>query len=152
MAQRLRHLERLFPGLVGSDYSKTSEVDPQYNCFAFAVHDTRQYWQKIAVRGYYWPLERDDRIQDWVRALELNNFKETDNWDLEAGFEKGSIYVLDGSPEHVARQLEDGKWVSKIGSYEDIMHASLEALKGGEYGEPRIVMKRKRPIRSGSST
>ena len=150
MGERLPHLEDLFPGLIGSNYSKQSEQDPQYNCFAFAVHDTRQYWQKLAVKGYYWPLERDDRVQDWIRALELNNFKVTDSSDLEPGFEKVSIYVLNGSPEHVARQVEDGKWVSKIGSEEDIMHEDLQALKGKEYGEPTIIMKRKRPTKLGS--
>ena len=74
MPERLAHLEQLFPALSKSGYSKSSERDPGYNCFAFAVHDTGQYWQKVAVRGYYWPLERDDRVEDWVKALSLNNF------------------------------------------------------------------------------
>src|SRR5438128_7714393 len=107
MATKLIHLEALFPALSKSGYSKSSERDPAYNCFAFAVHDAGQYWQKVAVRGYYWPLERDDRVEDWIEALRLNNFRITDNWNLEPGFEKVCIYVSDaGSPEHVARQLE----------------------------------------------
>jgi len=74
MTDRLTHLEDLFPALATSGYSKSSEYDPKYNCIAFAVHDRGQFWQKIAVRGYYWPLERDDRLEDWIRALELNNY------------------------------------------------------------------------------
>lgn len=148
MSERLAHLERLFPALSESGYSKSSGKDPAYNCFAFAVHDKGQFWQKIAVRGYYWPLERDDRVDDWIRALGLNNFTVTDNCDLEAGFEKVSIYVNDdGSPEHVARQLESGEWTSKIGKLEDIQHATLGALEGKEYGKATIFMKRKRFVK-----
>jgi len=144
MGERLPHLERLFPALAESVYGKSSEQDSGYNCFAFAVHDTGQWWQKVAVRGYYWPLERDDRTEDWVRALELNNFRTTDNWDLEPGLEKVCIYVTaSGSPEHIARQLESGLWTSKIGEYEDIQHASLQALESDDYGAPKIVMSRK---------
>jgi hypothetical protein len=145
MPERLVHLEELFPALSSSGYSKSSEADPAYNCFAFAVHDTGQYWQKVAVHGYYWPLERDDRIEDWVKALSLHNFKLTDTGDLEPGFEKVCIYMNDdGSPEHVARQLESGEWTSKIGKREDIQHATLAALEGKEYGDATIFMKRKR--------
>ena len=98
------------------------------------------------MRGYYWPLERDDRVEDWIEALRLHNFKITDNGDLEPGFEKACIYVNDdGSPEHVARQVESGEWTSKIGRREDIQHATLAALEGKEYGHATIFMKRKRP-------
>jgi hypothetical protein len=141
----LPHLEALFPALAESEYSKSSEQDPFYNCFAFAVHDTGQWWQKVHLNGYYWPLERDDRLEDWITALGLNNFKVTDNWDLEPGIEKVAIYVNGaGSPEHVARQLESGQWTSKIGKGEDIEHTTLAALRGTEYGEPTVCMKRKR--------
>ena len=126
MSGSLPHIEKLFPALAEAGYSKSSEQNPCYNCFAFAVHDTGQYWQKLSVNGYYWPLERDDRLEDWVRASGLNNFEPTDNWDLEDGFEKVCIYVnAAGSPEHVARQLESGKWTSKIGKLEDIEHETL---------------------------
>jgi hypothetical protein len=145
MPGELPHLERLFPRLLQSEYSKSSEPEPFYNCFAFAVHDTGQYWQKVQVRGYYWPLERDDRVEDWVRALRLNNFEVTDNWELEARLEKVAIYVNeDGTPEHVARQLESGHWTSKIGKLEDIQHSTLSALEGAEYGKATVVMQRLR--------
>jgi hypothetical protein len=115
MATRLPHLERLFPALKTSGYSKSSEDDPAYNCFAFAVHDTG------------------------------HNYVLTDSWDLEAGFEKVSIYVnKEGSPEHVSRQLESGIWTSKIGRREDIEHPHLAALEGQEYGKATVVMNRTR--------
>jgi hypothetical protein len=90
-------------------------------------------------------LERDDRIEDWVAALKLNNFTLTESCELEAGFERVCIYVNeDGLPQHVARQLESGRWTSKIGRYEDIEHPTLSGLEGKEYGKAKIVMKRKR--------
>lgn len=142
----LTHLEALFPVLSTSNYEKSSEKDPTYNCVAFAVHDTKQFWQKVRVRGYYWPIERDDRLEDWVKVFALHNYEITDNWELEPDFEKICIYVTtDGSPEHVARQLGSGMWTSKIGKLEDIIHATLAALEGTEYGTPTIVMKRRRP-------
>jgi hypothetical protein len=145
MADRLPHLEKLFPALASSGYSKSSEYDPGYNCIAFAVHDKGQWWQKVAVRGYYWPIDRDDRLEDWIKALGLNGYSVTDNWDLEKGIEKVAIYVnQDGSPEHVSRQLESGTWTSKMGKHEDIEHPRLAALKGKEYGEAMVVMKRRR--------
>ena len=100
------------------------------------------------MRGYYWPLQRDDRLEDWVNALELHNYQITDDRNLEAGVEKVAIYVNDlGSPEHVARQLPSGEWTSKIGRYEDITHETLSALEGQEYGSPRVIMKRSRFVR-----
>jgi hypothetical protein len=49
----------------------------------------------------------------------------------------------DGSPEHVSRQLESGKWTSKIGRLEDIEHPTLAALEGKEYGKAKVMLKRK---------
>jgi hypothetical protein len=148
LSGKLAHIEKLFPSLEKSGYSKSSERTPEYNCFAFAVYDTGQFWQKLPVKGYYWPLDRDDRLEDWIGALGLNNFKPTDNWDLEPGFEKVCIYVNDsGSPEHVARQLESGKWTSKIGKLEDIQHDTLGGLEGTEYGTPKVILKRRRFIK-----
>jgi hypothetical protein len=43
---------------------------------------------------------------------------------------------------HVARQLYTGAWTSKIGEWEDIEHLTLEAVSGGLYGEPAIIMRK----------
>jgi len=145
MSGPLPHLERLFPSLSDSGYSKPSTHDPAYNRFAFAVHDKGQWWENFAVKVYYWPLDSDDPLEDWIRALALNNYKLTDNCDLEDGFEKVAVYVsANGTPEHVARQLESGVWTSKIGRREDIQHPLLVDLEGNEYGEAKVYLTRKR--------
>lgn len=46
-------------------------------------------------------------------------------------------------PTHVARQLDDGKWTSKLGSNEDIIHHTLDGLEGEKYGQVTTIMTRK---------
>jgi hypothetical protein len=49
-------LERLFPGLAGSDYHITSPWDGHYNCIAWAAGDTREWWWPNPTPGEeYWP-------------------------------------------------------------------------------------------------
>ena len=56
--------------------------------------------------------------------------------------EKIAIYVTpDGRPQHVARQLPNGFWTSKLGRLEDIEH-ELEGLSGELYGTVKQFMER----------
>jgi hypothetical protein len=48
-------LESDFPGLSDGNYEIKSPRDPQYNCVAFAIGDTANWWYDAYVRGYYWP-------------------------------------------------------------------------------------------------
>lgn len=140
------NLEELFPNLAASGWHLASEPTSQYNCVAFRLHDTRQWWQRVAIRGYYWPpgVRQDESVESWVEVYEIHGFRRCDNADLEQGFEKVAIYVRDGEPEHIARQLESGVWTSKLGEYEDIEHNTLEGLMGESYGRAEIIMKRPR--------
>jgi hypothetical protein len=67
---------------------------------------------------------------------------------LEEGFEKLAVYSINSGVEwdHVARQLPDGQWTSKIGSLLDITHAELESLTRLDqipgYGEVAWFLKR----------
>lgn len=47
---------------------------------------------------------------------------------------------------HAAKQLADGRWGSKIGQLEDIVHTTVEALSGSDYGEVVQFMKRSNHI------
>ncbi|MGH9844901.1 MAG: DUF7689 domain-containing protein [Blastocatellia bacterium] len=146
----LEDIEQNFPGLKAGEWSITSDEDDDYNCIAYAVHDLRQFWDPslVGVRGYYWPpgVSRDDSLNGWIRALEMNSYKVCGNGELEPGVEKIAIYVDDsGIPQHVARQLPDGAWTSKLGKGEDIRHASLESLAGDLYGKVTGFMMRKPP-------
>ena len=61
---------------------------------------------------------------------------------LEQGYEKIALYAFVGHFTHVARQLEDGRWSSKLGSLELITHPSLSSLAGGIYGYVHCIMRR----------
>jgi hypothetical protein len=77
-------------------------------------------------------------------VYEIHGYRRCENADLEQGFEKVAFYVKDGEPEHVARQLENGIWGSKLGLDEDIEHSALEGLMGEKFGRVEIIMKRPR--------
>ena len=67
---------------------------------------------------------------------------------MEAGFEKIAFYAApDDTPTHVARQLPNGRWTSKLGSWEDIEHATerdVEGIGAFRYGEARRFMRKPR--------
>lgn len=142
-------LQRLFPKLKESQYSIKSPEDPRYNCVAFAIGDQSQWWEHGA-RLCYWPpgVTRGDTLESWISVYELHGYVKADYSDtgLDFGVEKVAIYVdLDLTPTHVAKQLPNGKWKSKLGRGNDIEHDELEALEGDqmdEYGIVAQIMKR----------
>jgi hypothetical protein len=68
-------LEDDCPGLRESPYTKKSEQDPRYNCVAFAVGDTTQWWEDVQnIKGYCWPprARNADMLTAWVRVFEIH--------------------------------------------------------------------------------
>ena len=63
----------------------------------------------------------------------------------ETGFEKIAIYAFVGQFTHVARQLENSRWTSKIGSMETVTHPTPASLSGGIYGNVHCIMRRPTP-------
>lgn len=64
---------------------------------------------------------------------------------VEAGFQKFAIYTdVQQAPRHVAKQLVNSEWTSKIGQYEDFQHKTLEALTSEvpAYGTIAQIMKK----------
>ena len=61
---------------------------------------------------------------------------------LKDGFERVAIYQSPAGVQHVARQLNTGRWTSKLGGLEDIEHGSPAELDGREYGEVVQYMRR----------
>ena len=96
--------------------------------------------------GYYWPsgVPQDGTVESYMKLFSLCEFTECADGSLEHGVEKIAIYAIDYSFKHVAKQLPDGKWSSKLGGLEDIEHASLDALNGDWYGKTVKYMKRDR--------
>jgi hypothetical protein len=69
-------------------------------------------------------------------------YEECENGDLEIGYQKVAIYAIGGSVKHMARQLPDGKWTSKLGQWVDISHA-LSGVEGIDYGKVVQFLKKK---------
>ena len=59
-----------------------------------------------------------------------------------------AVFVAEGLPTHMARQLASGQWTSKLGKSVDIEH-ELHALAGERYGE--VVRVLARPVAPSSS-
>jgi hypothetical protein len=140
----------LFPDLLKDGYSRTSPPTVQYNCIAWALKDDEKWWEPDQLGWFYWPeaCERSYHLRSFLKMLSINGYIKCDDPTHEAGFEKLAIYTDGNQFKHIARQLADGKWTSKLGQADDISH-SLNGLIGQGYGRPTIYLKR--PFPSDSS-
>src|SRR5262245_52884149 len=140
------HLEHLFPALQGTAYHRTSPPERRYNCVAWAAGEVRQWWWPDPGGPSYWPpgVERTESLSAFRAAFVSLGFELCSAADQEAGYEKVAVYAdAQGFPTHVARQLSNGRWTSKLGELEDIEH-DLQALTGREYGGAALLLKRPR--------
>lgn len=150
------HLETIFPKLAAAGYIRTSDqtglppAPGAYNCIAWAAGDTHHgfWWPQP---DCYWPAwaERVPEISSFVEAFRWLGYRRCKNARLEFGYEKVALYAIRDSPKHMARQLRDGTWTSKLGGAEDITHFTLDAVESygpplifAEYGSPAVYMRR----------
>ena len=138
-------LERIFPQLAGTSYEITSPAEPDYNCIAWAAGDDSRWWWPDRVGLYYWPegAPRRETMDAFVEAFRRLGFEVCEDSSLEPGWEKIALYAKeDGVPTHAARQLPDGRWTSKLGKLEDIVHPNLRDVSGEAYGKPWVILRR----------
>ena len=70
-------------------------------------------------------------------------YEKCEEGNIEEGFDKIVLFEdHEGDFVHVALQLENGNWTSKMGTYEDIEHYSVDAISKKDYGTPRLYMKK----------
>lgn len=139
-----RAIEALFPALSNTSFAITSPQSIEYNCFAWAINEFHRRWDPDPWDIYYWPdnIPRLLTLDNLLTAYRTVGFGISHHGTLENGFEKIAIYVnSSGIPTHAARQLESGKWTSKLGDFEDVEH-SLEGLEGLAYGKVVAFLKR----------
>jgi hypothetical protein len=131
------------PNLANEHFRATSPPDKGYNCLAWAGHETKRKWHPSSWGGLYWPGgEQPDTLAGWMAGYAALGFEPCESPASEPGVEKIAVFVADGIPSHVARQLPNGYWTSKIGNMEDIEH-TLEGLTGGTYGTVQAIMRRR---------
>jgi hypothetical protein len=111
-------LERLFPALKEAGFEVTSPRDTGYNCVAWAAGDTTRWWWPAEFPFAYWPagVERKETLTSFIHAFATLGYEYASSGEHESEFEKVAIFASrDGVPTHVARQLGDGSWTSKLG-------------------------------------
>ncbi|MDX6447524.1 MAG: hypothetical protein QOH71_4598 [Blastocatellia bacterium] len=130
-----------FENLLPGTYEIKSEWTGVYNCIAFAANETHRKWWPVPFdegrKDRYWPegAPRTEKLKSFVRAFEIcGGYRPCDDDQLENGIEKVAIFMRGSKPTHMARQLLDGKWVSKLGDKQDIHHNSLHEVEGRIYG------------------
>lgn len=136
-----------FPDLRKEGYETTSAATMRYNCVAWAADDNTLWWEPDPIGLFFWPRSapREWTIEAIVAAFELLGYERCEDCDLEQQQEKIAIYSHpSGEPTHVAWQMADGRWSSKLGEGDDIVHMTLEGLAGPLYGTASVYMKRQR--------
>ena len=131
------------------NHTITSPCTNNYNCIAWASGCNTDWWEPYG--SNYWPpsVPKELTLQAFEMLFKVQGYELCENGELEDGFEKVSIYVKfydDGTirPSHVASQLKNGNWSSKLGNLEDIEHHELDSLSGPAYGYPIKYLRRKR--------
>ena len=124
----------------------TSNATHDYNCIAWAAGDDKKWWDPDG--DFYWPenVPREHTISAYASLFSTLGFKLCENDFLEHGFHKIAIFENASGASHVARQLPDGSWTSKLGSQVDIQHNLKEDLKNDPfletYGRVSVLMKK----------
>ena len=134
-------LEANFPNLNGN-FKITSNADFRYNCVAWAYGENNKWFWPV--ERCYWPanVTREETIEAFIELFASIRYQCCDNNLFEQGYEKIAIYAQNGKPTHAARQLNNGKWTSKLGKDVDIEHDVAECLNGPFYGKAVIFMRR----------
>jgi hypothetical protein len=140
-----KQVEEQIPGLQKSGYRITSPPDPDYNCVAWGLRDPSRWWSPGPDKRNHWP----DDVPAWpsltafVELFERKGYEVCEGDRYEEGIEKIAIFTYaSGEPTHVARQLKEGKWTSKLGGSVDIEHDDLRAVSCGLLGDVAVVMRR----------
>jgi hypothetical protein len=138
-------IREALPNLTAENYRITSPASWEYNCVAWAVGVTDMWWWPVP--GRFWPAQvpREETLEAFLAALGTRGFSSCPTSEVEPGREKIALYAKGDTPTHVARQLSNGWWTSKLGPSFDIEHVDLEALGGGVYGDPVVLLAREVP-------
>ncbi len=130
-----------YPNLTPENHAKTSDATRKYNCLAWAVSETNRWWDPTDPQ-YFWPssVPQSLTLDNVIKALDTRGFHPCKDDSLQTGTEKVAVYGIAQAngrvrPTHVARQLANGRWTSKLGDDVDIEHKTPEDLSGPFYGE-----------------
>lgn len=133
-------INKAFPKALGG-YRVISQPTGRYNCIAWAVGRDSEWWTYLP--GYMWVGNRSPLVDSLIDLFTELGYVVCEDANLEEGFDKVAIYAKGLFWKHAARQLADGRWTSKLGSYEDIDHLTPEVLAGDFYGGVHCIMRKR---------
>lgn len=140
-----KHIKKCgeFPKINKRNHTVASPQTTSYNCIAFAAGVTTKKWWPAFHPDAYWPpgCPYSDSIASFVQAFQTLGYTVCADGKYEEGFEKIALYAKFGAVKHAARLVAKGKWASKLGDLEDIVHEET-AVAGGLYGEVVQYMRR----------
>lgn len=141
-------LQDSFPRLSAQNHQPTSPDTPNYNCIAWAAEEDDVWWWPDPKGFAYWPagVDRAETVAAFIAAFGTLGYVACAAGDSQHGVQKIALYTLNGAPTHMARQLPDGTWTSKLGQAIDISHQTLDALDGPAYGQATHFFSRAVPI------
>ncbi len=149
-ANVMSSIEEKFPGLSPNNYQLIGDPTTSYNGLAWAIGEQEKdrWWSPDPFGIYYWPhlVPKEETLETYTELFRLHGYSHCPGNDesFESGVEKVAIYCKAGVPTHVARQLSDGQWTSKLGGGPCIIHNTLSSLEGEIFGTVYRVLIRPR--------
>lgn len=132
----------LLPRLADRGFEITSEATHDYNCIAWSVGETTQFWWPVNVGGYFWPTNAiEPALRDFEQMYADFGYARCVHVDHEGDADQVAIYLdQSGTPTHASRRLENGNWTSKLGDAEDIEHTDVNGVCCDTYGETVVML------------
>ncbi|TAE72750.1 MAG: hypothetical protein EAZ85_08915 [Bacteroidetes bacterium] len=98
-----------FPNSKKEPFEITSPETPEYNCLAWAMHDTQRWWD-TEDDDFWIDTNKDNLLQTLIEMCQKLGFQICDNSQLKQNYEKIALFSVDNQYcTHVARQLNNGK-------------------------------------------
>jgi len=135
----------LFPGTLAHPFLITSPPAKNYNCIAWACEDSSAWYWPDPDHNNFWPdnVPREVTLGAFQLLFEHLGYEACLDDSLEKRFQKIAIYSdSNNTPTHAARQLPNGNWTSKLGSWYDVAH-TVQNMDNGQYGKVAIIMRKK---------
>ncbi len=134
-----------FPNSFEHPFEITSPETADYNCLAWALGDSEHWWEADENCTWIDGIEYNQSLTALTSLFEKFNFELSENILFEEGFEKIAFFSDDNiNCTHVARQLDENLWTSKLGVSYDVSH-QIQALENGIYGQVILILKRPLP-------
>lgn len=130
------------PRLDDQGFEITSQATHDYNCVAWSVEETTQFWWPVDIGGYFWPTDATEpSLPDFEKVYADLGYARCEHIDHEGGADQVAIYLdPSGTPTHASRRLKNGNWTSKLGDFEDIEHNDVNGVCCATYGETVIIL------------